>query len=396
MPTKHLRFGGSTMARTMGCPAWRLKADKLPQQGSSSFADEGTMLHDCMEMMYTPSKGININNILSDKSAIRITKCGEEYLTPELWEEKLIPAHECVEMLFKLYKVDEWYCEPFVELIPDEAGGSIDLVAFGTDPMTGKKIALVIDYKFGFVQVEAEDNIQLLFYALCSAVDPALSEQFAECDGFVTAIVQPNGQGSDLSYHAYPMEVLDDFEMDVYDAIDDAAEPGLPPCAGPWCSYCPAITTCEAKTGAADAALCLDPEDAATLSEAMSMVGPLEAWLKTVKAQTHEQLEMGVNVEGWKLVDKRATRKWLGGDEAQAKIEKMLKGNKKLKVSEVITKKIISPAQFEKLAKKKGVDYEKYAGYIESVSTGTTVAPADDPRDSALPVEALKRLTDRL
>ena len=392
MPDKHLPFGGSTADRTLNCPAWRQKADKLPPQGSSSFADEGTMLHDCMELIWTDESGVDINSILSDKAATKKTQCGDAVLTPELWEDKLIPANEAIDTLMSGYNVEQWYCEPFVELIEDEAGGSIDMIAFGTNPTSGKRLGLIIDYKFGYNQVAVENNSQLLFYALCSCVDPLFEDKFAECDEILTAIVQPNGQGDVLDSHIYDIDVLDEFELNMYDAIDAARGDNPQPNAGSWCKYCPAAAMCEAKTGEAAKALRLDPKDAATLGDAMAMVKDIEDWVREVKKQTHEQLEIGVDIPGWKLVDKRATRKW--SDEEL--VTGLFKKSRKLKQSDFLQTKLISPTQFEKLAKKAGVDFEKYVDYIASVSSGTTVAPADDPRSSALPSEALKQLSDRL
>ena len=49
--THHFRYGGSTAARTIGCPAWQQLREKAPKRlhGSNPYADEGTMLHNCME-----------------------------------------------------------------------------------------------------------------------------------------------------------------------------------------------------------------------------------------------------------------------------------------------------------------------------------------------------------
>ena len=47
--TKHLKFGGSTIARTIQCPAWQRLSEDLPKGISSPYAEEGTMLHEQME-----------------------------------------------------------------------------------------------------------------------------------------------------------------------------------------------------------------------------------------------------------------------------------------------------------------------------------------------------------
>lgn len=381
------------MERTLNCAAWRQKANKLPPQGSSTFADEGTMLHNCMELLLTDDSGVDINTILADKSAIKSTKCGDAVLTPELWEDKLVPAYEAVQVLFKLYDVHTWYCEPFVELIEDEAGGSIDLVAFGTDE-NGEPAVIIIDYKFGYVGVPAKLNPQMLFYSLCCAVDPLFVDVFEQLEiaRVINAIIQPNGIGDVIDKYGYDISALDNFEVDVYEAIDSANAPNPEPNAGSWCKYCPAATTCEAKTGAAETALRLNKDDASVLNRAMSMVDELEEWCRAVRKHAQEQLEIGVSLPDWKLVNKRATRKWT---DAEA-VENLLKKNRKFKQSETHKTTLITPPQFEKLCKNKGVDFDKYSNYIEAVSSGTTIAHIDDPRPSALPVEALKKLKSRL
>jgi hypothetical protein len=46
---KHLRHGGSNIARTFQCKAWHHLSEGIPEAPSSTYAEEGTMLHDWME-----------------------------------------------------------------------------------------------------------------------------------------------------------------------------------------------------------------------------------------------------------------------------------------------------------------------------------------------------------
>ena len=39
--TIHLPFGGSTAARTLGCPAWHRKSENLPRKPAGAAADDG-------------------------------------------------------------------------------------------------------------------------------------------------------------------------------------------------------------------------------------------------------------------------------------------------------------------------------------------------------------------
>jgi len=59
--------------------------------------------------------------------------------------------------------------------------------------------------------------------------------------------------------------------------------------------------------------------------------------------------------------------------------------------------KLKSPPQMEKVCKTKKVDFKKYEDLFSSVSSGTTMAHADDKREAALPItqmaDAIAQLT---
>lgn len=381
---KHLTYGGSTMLRTLNCTAWVSEAAKMPPNDSSSvFADEGTLLHNCMEKCFDElGANVEFTDRLGDTY-------GSATLTQELVDDKLIPARDAILDLVDKYKFTgvSSLVEPFVELIPDESGGSIDMLAVSDD---GKTV-LVIDYKFGHVTVSAEENAQLMFYALCADVDPKTADMLKDAETLVLAIVQPNGDGDTLNVWETPIGVLDQFERDVYKAIDDSKKAPVHK-AGEWCKYCPAEAVCPIKTGVAEAAMRLDTTQAASLSQALSQVPEIEAWIKSINKLAFEQLERGVAIEGFKLVNKRASRVWAKEDEIADKIRRM----RKVPVAEAFTSKIKSPAQMEKLFKEKGVDNSILGDYIVSVSSGTTVAKASDKRPDAAPTLALRMLADRL
>ena len=393
MPTVHNRIGGSTIARTIECPAWHhLSKDSPKQSGSNEFADTGTLLHDCMEEFYLADGELSFADMLEK---------GREYngieLTQEMIDEKLAPALAAAKELFDIFNIDDYLVEPFVELIEGDAGGSIDLLAWSVD----KSLVLVLDWKFGFVPVVAENNRQLRFYGLCGSVDPATADIFIDADVVVFAVVQPNGTGYVCENDVCEISVLDSFEVEVYDAIDrvdcvndDNVMDYVK--AGEHCQYCPAHSTCPVKTGEAQAALRLNPTDAVLLNSNMSMVGELEKWCKAVKKMAHEQMELGVMLADWKLVSKRASRVWTDSEEVQKKI----RNSKKLTVTETHEPmKLLSPAKLEKVLTSKGLDKDKFKAYYGSVSSGNTVAHCDDKRPEILQAPspaALAALRDSL
>ncbi len=386
---KHLRYGGSTINRTLNCAGWRKLADQMPPSSSSSFADEGTLLHNCAEEYF--DKGVGTGRMLEE---------GREYngivLTEELVEAKLNPAIRAVIALHDKYEIHDFVCEPFVEIIPDQAGGSIDMLCIGH----ASKTCLVIDYKFGHNTVLAAANAQMLFYALCADVDPETAEQIKDVENLVLVIVQPNDDGGIADVYECEINVLDDFEDRVVKAIHKAENADVTTaasraeilCAGPWCQYCPAEGICDVKLGTVAKAQRLDLTDANVLVQAMALVAEMESWTKAVKKLAHEQMENGVAIKGFKLVNKRATRVWNNPEVT----EKRLRNMRKLKISEAQEHKLKSPAQMEKLFKQKGLDFKPYNEHISAVSSGTTLAKESDKRPAVVPTLALKALADRL
>jgi len=49
--TKHVKYGGSTAARTIACPGWHAQSADLPRAPASAYAEEGTALHTVMERL---------------------------------------------------------------------------------------------------------------------------------------------------------------------------------------------------------------------------------------------------------------------------------------------------------------------------------------------------------
>ncbi len=217
--------------------------------------------------------------------------------------------------------------------------------------------------------------------------------------------MQPTDDPDEPNYatHTESVNALDAFELEVYEAIDlvDAIteNPSITEentHAGSHCKYCPAAPTCPKKTGAARAALRLNPEDASLVNANLAMVDELEKWCKEVKKLAHQQMELGIQLIDWKLVAKRGTRKWTEEEVVQKKI----RNNKKLTVDETHEpRKLLSPAKLEKVLVKKGFDKDYFEAYYANISSGTTIAPRDDKRPEVLKVaspEALKALSDSL
>jgi RecB family exonuclease len=378
--TIHLKYGGSIAARTMGCPAWHRLSAEVPKGvgGSNPAADEGTLLHNCMEEVYSVEDADPLNFIgVREYNGITLTR--------DMVDEKLTPAIEAVEKIFEQHDIADWQCEPFVQ-IDEDIGGSIDLLAISAD----KKTVVVLDYKFGYHSVSVENNAQLLFYALAAATDKKTRDWFDSAEKIVLAVVQPNEDGDTLQTFDVTMDDVDNFETKYLAAVEASEDPQSVATAGAWCKYCPAHATCPVKTGAALKATRVNTITADRLAEYLPLAEEVLAWAAEVQKMAHEQLELGLAIKGYKLVAKRAMRVWNDTDAVEDKIRKA----KKIKLEEGFDLKLKSPAQLEKVCKRKGIDFDSYTDYISSVSSGTTLAKESDPRPAAIPIQGLKQLNE--
>jgi hypothetical protein len=113
------------------------------------------------------------------------------------------------------------------------------------------------------------------------------------------------------------------------------------------------------------------------LAEALGQIELLEGWIKDARKLAQELIESGIDVPGWKLVPKRATRQWI--DENKAFVALLDMGLNADELAE-----LRSPAQIEKVLKKRNLALPD--NVVTSVSSGNTLAPADDPRPSALQI----------
>jgi hypothetical protein len=363
MPAIHYKYGGSTAGRTLQCSAWIPLSKRLPRQGDGSnpHADRGTLLHDCMEVL--------LKNPDMDLLSLR----GKTYKGQEVTDEEI---HDAIIPALNAYidfadKHDIQIELPEVEVkSDDDIGGTSDIICANEDTV------FIIDWKFGFNPVSAEENPQGLFYAMCARLDTQTASLFKDRKKLCMVIIQPTGDGDALSEWWCDIERLNDFEDDYMDAVENEDE--TKPLVGKYCAYCPAMAFCPAKTGQVRAALMLDPntDQADVLVDALKMADEVILWANTVKKTAHEQAELGTKLKGYKLVDKRATRKWINEEEALD----LFRRARKLKLEDVVDQKLKSPTQLEKVCKKKAVDFSKYASYIEKVSTGTTLTTADDKR----------------
>ena len=354
--------GGSTAKRVLACPGSVALVQKVPPAPSSSYADEGTLLHqvvaDIMENGLEPAKfiGADYNNIV---------------LTEDLYNEKLYPA---------LLYFEELDPEGQMELAVETRVSFGDYLpnVFGSCDILGRigDRAYVVDWKFGAgVPVIAEENPQLLFYAAAARCTEAVKWIFEGVTDIECVIIQPT---RGMSRWVTTPARLDTFERELKRAVKIAQQPDAPLKDGSHCRFCAAKPICPIKTGEVDRAVVttIKALNVDELGHYLQMAKRLEEWTSDLYKLATQLLEKDVAVPGWKLVPKRASRQWV--DEELAKVELF----KHLKKSDVIEESMISPAKAEKLLKAQRIALPN--DLVVSVSSGNTLAPEDDPRPAVL------------
>ena len=358
--------GGSTAKRVIACPGSVALVKKMPPQPSSVYADKGTMLHEV------------ISEILSDKSIIvGQYKYKDITLTEELYAEKIVTA---------LASLDE--VDPHGDLVyeVETRVGFGDLLpgVFGSTDLVGRigDRALVLDWKFGDgVVVEAEENAQLMFYAAAAMRTEALKWAFDGATEIECVIVQPPVTRRWVT----TPERIATFERELVRAVKIASQEDAPLAQGEHCRWCAAKPICPQMTGAVDRAIKqqIVNLDVDTLAQHLHTAELLEGWIKDLRALAFGLLEQGATVPGYKLVQKQARRQWV--DEANAA---------KVLGEDFIEPVLLSPAQAEKLLKKRKLALPD--DLVVSVSSGTTLAPVDDPRPAVQSFIGLSKALSKL
>ena len=368
---KHYPFGSSTAARTDECQQWRAQSEGVPRK-ESTFAIDGTIIHGLLEELAIDGELLDIV---------------EGHRVEQHHHDMAFDMWRATEEVLDDHNIEEF--EPEVTATTaEDVGGTLDLV--GTDC---HGTCLLLDYKTGRgVQVEAVGNKQILFAAanLLYGDSPA-SDLAVGCTKFVGVIMQPNQAGEIVTKTwEFNREVLDAWWDLHNDNIEIARQGRGELKAGDHCKFCPANGLCDATTGNLLRMQQLDPEDVEQLKWALDHIKQVEDTIARVKALAFEQLEVGVEIPGWKLVAGRAgSTTWDDQEYALKKMKRLLRGLKTeddVRVATLLeTKKMVTPTQAKKLLKSAGVATE----FLDEIThrpepKSNVLAPASDKREAVL------------
>lgn len=359
--------GGSTAGRLIECPGSYQLVQKIPDsvESTSIWAEAGTAQHEAIAKI--------INDDLDPQPFLGRTMSNGITLTEEhIANLQVVKA--VVDPL--LTERTEFVTEVRVAF-PGIEG------AFGTSDFgarTGRTITM-LDWKFGAgvgVDIEGSGKAQLMFY--CAALRHTMPDLFKGVHAIHLGVLQP-------SFSPEPQMVrvkrkdLDEFEAILRRAVKLATSDQPQRKRGPWCRFAPCKPICDLWTGPLVTIDDLQTPSRAradydqVLARLLHLADLLEPLFNEARTQAHAHLTNGGKVAGWKLVPKRAFRSWEDEEKALEVLE-----HAGFNVDEITSLK--SPAQVEKHAKAHGLSIPASA-QIQAISSGTTLARSDDPRDEA-------------
>ena len=370
--TAHSLNSPSSFSRRIGCPG-SANLEKLLPNESSSFADEGTAAHALAEMCLKEGKDADYYE------GEEIDVDGNKFTVNQDMISAVQDYVDHCRPLLGRHMIEEKFMLPF--LGPKEKGTS-DFTALH------EGILHVVDYKHGKgVTVEHVGNIQGLCYGLGAA-------KVFDKDKWHTlriTIAQPRAYHDEGGIRSWdvPREELLDYMINFAHAAKATEDPNAPLKVGSWCRFCKAKATCPQQMKEAAEIMEMDfaeptsrPVPVEFLSDAqiadivLNKIKLIEQWCASLKDYAQTRAEAGKPLPGTKLVATREVRVWKDKDAAEKFFSKKL-GDK----AYAIKREFLSAPQIEKVVGKK--EFKDYAPkMVEKVSTGATLVPESDPRES--------------
>jgi hypothetical protein len=380
----HARLGGSSAYRWMACPGSINLIDSLPdadRDQTSPYAAEGTAAHNLAE------DALQVNGRCADFVG-RVYEVDGHEITVDA--DMADAVQEYVTRVQRARGPHALHIEQQFDLSalnpPCPMFGTADAAIWNAD----NRVMDVWDLKFGRgVVVEAQDNPQLLYYALGAVL--ALK---VRPDLIRVHIVQPRADHPEGPHRQaeYTWDDLLAFRRELMDAAHATLADDAPLQAGDHCRFCPAKAVCpeqynnavavaqiEFDVPAEQTVTLLAPEQLSQdqILTVLDKAPMIEDWFASIRAHVQSRLESGEEVPGWKLVPKRAMRRWADPEAAERWLRR------RLKMAGTYKKTLVSPAQAEQALKDLG---ESLPGaLVDRVSSGFNLAPGDDPRKAVTP-----------
>ncbi len=372
--SSHSKIGASSYYRWRACPGSVRLSEGIPSR-TSSYAEEGTQAHEVGAHVLTSGAWpMGIGEEMRAAISVYIDTVQEDIRSVI----GKTTAEVLVEHRFDLSSIHRGMY------------GTADCVVYYPDTYH----LAVYDYKHGAgIPVEVHDNgepnEQLTFYGLGAIRSIERPVHTVEI-----VIVQPRCPHPDGEVRRFKFSAIEllDFASDLKEAALRTEDPNAPLVSGSHCKFCPAAGVCPEvhKNALAIAKEEFSPAlsyDVDKLAHTLNWLPVLEDWIKNVREFAYGEALHGRTPPGWKLVAKRATRKWRDPD----KVGEVIHERTKLPNRLIYETDVKSPTQIEKLLDKSKKSLLE--DLIVAESSGYTLAPETDKRES-IKLTAKNEFTD--
>lgn len=397
--TSHAVLSPSSAERWLNCPGSLYATKDLPDV-NTSYAKEGTTAHALAEFcLKFNKKAVDSLGKLMTPNGIYVddemAEAVQEYVDNVNGIKASMSDLLIVDIEQKLDFTDILDIASVKDTLPAdtdkfEAFGTADAIIVGNGELQ------IHDLKYGKgVQVYAEDNKQLMIYALAAYQYYSLC-----CD--ITKVSMHIHQPRLYHHSEYSVtpdellafgEKLKERAIKAYTVYLKGPTNDDDFCAGEsQCRFCKAAGNCEALAKHVTATIGADfdvindvgdvvidsvtvdaPEDVAIKFSALNTI---KSWITAVETRVNSLLQQGQKVPGYKLViGRQGNRAWSDVEGAENALKTF-----KLKEDERYTKKLISPTQALKLLKDSPKRIAKLEGFITRPEGKPTVVPESDKR----------------
>ena len=378
----HAILSPSSAKRWINCPPSALINAEAPQT-DTVYTREGTLAHAVCELKARKHflTGIGPRKYQTGMDKLRADALWQDEM--DGYTDDYLDALKDIAAEYKArpYVALEQRVD-FSEYVP-EGFGTADCIMIGSVDGIEGDVLNVIDFKYGKgVEVEAENNPQMMLYALGAVMD-----YMSIYDIFTVrmTIVQPRIKREPETWEMEARELFRWANTVVEPAAKLAAKGEGEYSEGEWCRFCAARGSCRAR---AEANLQLARMDFrqppqltdAEVAEALTLGRRLKTWLSDLEEYALTACLNGAEITGWKAVEGRAVRAWTDQDAA-------FKAAKLAGVPEemLYKREPVSLAQLEKIMGKK--EFAKVFTQPKSMFVVTppgkpTLVTADDKRQA--------------
>ena len=359
----HSPVGASSRYRWKKCAGSVVLCKTVPPPLPSKYAEEGTLAHE--EAAYYLNNG-DWSPTISDEMRENL----KSYVEAVSLEKAALPKHKG-----NLFLVEKGFS---LEMLHPEAWGTADCVIWDAH----NKTLTVYDLKYGAgILVEAENNDQLAYYAVGALLTLNLPAKKV-----IVKIAQPRCPHPDGVVRAFeydPITLLDEASL-IKEEIEATEKPNAKLVAGDHCKFCPAAGVCpeinKKALAFAKNVFLTESYDPQLLADTLDKIPMIEAFVEQTREFAYSEAMRGRVPPNYKLVAKRATRKWIDEKETEKFLSAVVHGT--LMRDCYTEPKLKSPAQIEKVIPKS--QKEALAQFTTAESSGYKLVHSAEPGEPVL------------